>query len=187
MRSLSPIVLALAAGCGSSSPGPTVTASEVQVSTSKMDVTLDRKQSFDDTYMIFGGMPTNRDDMFTKITVVGLSMDDARPIYSRYPDFHTCKSAGASLAQQATKQMDIVPASDEVLEQLNETLAAHEESLRSGGDRVCVKLDGDVLQLASATAADQDITGQLPPQLMHDYFLVQSAKIVDAKSALDGR
>lgn len=177
--------LVLCFGCGSVDE-PTITESDVVVSTNQMDVTFSRQGPFTDTYMVFGGLASTRADMISKVSVVGLSMEDARPIHARYPDFHECKSAGAPLAQRATRQMDIVPANAEVFEQLQETLDAHEKSLRQGGERVCVQLRGDLLELTSATVEDQDITSQLPPQMMHEYYLVQSAQLVDARSALGG-
>ena len=177
--------LALLVGCGSVSE-PTISADEVVVSAGEMDVTFSRQQPFTDTYMVFGGLASTRDDMISQVSVVGLSMEDARPIHDRYPDFHECKSAGAPLAQRATRQMDIVPANAKVFAQLQKTLDAHEESLRQGGDRVCVQLRGELLELESASVEDQDITGQLPRQIVHEYYLVEAAELVDARSALGG-
>jgi hypothetical protein len=187
MRSLFPIALLATlplVSCGSSSSAPTVTSSEVHVSTSQMDVTFERDETFTETYMVFGGMASDRDDMISKATVVGLSMTDARPIFRKYPDFHTCKSKGALMAQRATLQMDIVPASPEVLEELKRTLTNHVDSIKQGGDRVCVKLTGEVLKFVSASVQDQDITAELPPQIKKDYYLVKSAEIVETKAAL---
>jgi len=177
--------LPLLLGCGSS-PGATITASEVVVSSGNMELTFTRGASFGETYMVFGGMVTDRADMITKATVVGLGMEAAIPIFNRFPDFHRCSSPGASLAQGATRQMNIVPANPQVQSKLEQTLAAHEASIQQGGDRVCVRLEGDVLEFASARIDGEDISDQLPHQLRQDCYLVVSAGIVDAQSALAG-
>jgi len=178
-------VLALAAclsACGSSSSWPTTVGSQVHLSTSQLELVFECTEPFAETYMVFGGLSMDRSDAVSKITIVGLSMADAQPIFSRYPDFHKCASPGAASAQSKIRQMDIVPANAGVLAMLQETLERHEASI--GGDRVCVKLHGSMVTIASATAEGTDVTSQLPPQLMHEYFFVQGAEIVDARNAL---
>ncbi len=155
------------------------------MTTSQMEVVFQRKEAIEETYMVFGGLSMDRPDALSKITFVGLSMADAQPIYSRYPDFNECKSPGAAAAQSLTRQMDIVPSNGDVLASLQEVLAQHAASLRSGGERVCVRLSGSVLTIASATAQAMDITSQLPPELKHDYYFVQRAEIVDVQRALE--
>ena len=47
-----------------------------------------------------------------------------------------------------------------------------------------MKLHGSLLTIASATAQGTDITSELPHQVMHEYYLVQGAEIIDAQRAL---
>jgi hypothetical protein len=172
--------------CGK--PGPTVTDNEVIVETGGMDVHFSRVKPFAQTYLIFGGIEMKQSGAFAKVSLSGLEMDTARFIHSRYPDFHTCKSPGASLAQKALRQIDIVPADEEVLEALRKVLADHQTSIQGGGNRTCVRLEGEILKLASAVIRQnkQDITNELPPQMHHDYYFVKSAAMLDAEGALAG-
>ena len=104
----------LLVNCGGES-GPTVTDNEVIVKTGSLDVHFSRVKPFAQTYLIFGGMELKQSDAITKVSLSGLEIATARFIYSRYPDFHACKSPGAPLAQKALRQLDIVPADSRVL------------------------------------------------------------------------
>jgi hypothetical protein len=172
--------------CGQS--GPTKTDDEVIVKTAKMDVHFARQRAFENTYIIFGGLELTHSDAFSRISLSGLPIRAARSIYASYPDFHLCKSPGAPLAQSAVVDLDIVPASSKVLRQLKKTLAQHNASIHQGGDRVCVKLEGEMLKLTSVIVRemDENIIDQMPPQVHHDYFFVESAELIDAKEALEG-
>jgi hypothetical protein len=179
-------VIPLMAGC--SEAGPTITNGTVVVATDHMDVHFERVEPFEQTIMVFGGLETNQGDAISKVVIVGLSLDDARPIYARYPDFHMCKSAGAPLAQKATRQFDIVAASPPVQRKLRRAIAEHEASLRQGGERVCIKLKGGVLELTSARVrqGNEDVTDQLPPQIQHDYYLIESVERIPTQAAFAG-
>jgi hypothetical protein len=180
-------VVFLFVNCGGES-GPTVTDNEVIVETGTLDVHFSRVKPFAQTYLIFGGIEMKQSDAFTKVSLSGLEVDIARSIHARYPDFHLCKSPGASLAQKALRQLDIVPADSEVMEVLRKTLADHQTSIGEGGKRTCVRLGGEVLKLDSAIVRQnsQDITNELPPQMHHEYYFVKSAEMVDAQQALAG-
>ncbi len=182
-------IMSLLVNCSQSGSDPSITADEVIVKTANMDVHFSRGKPFAQTYMIFGGIETNQSDAFSKISLSGLNIITARSIYSRYPDFHSCKSPGAPLAQKAIRQLDIVPANSEAMKNLRKTLFEHQTSIQQGGDRVCVGLEGEVLRLTSAIVREinEDITDKLPPQVHHEYFLVESAKIVASQEALKGK
>jgi hypothetical protein len=115
-------------------------------------------------------------------------MKDARPIYEKHPDFHKCASPGAARAKKAVRQMNIVPSDSYVLDLLQEALAEHARGLRHGGDRVCVRLEGAKLEMTAAMIreANVDIMDKLPSQVRTDYYLVKSAEIVEAMTALAG-
>lgn len=188
IKSFVPIlaVVFLFMNCGES--GPTITDNEVIVETGTLDVHFSRVRPFAETYLIFGGAEMKQSDAITKISLFGLEINTAKFIHSRYPDFYACKSPGASLAQKALRQLDIVPADSKVLEDLRKTLADYQASINQSGKRVCVRLGGDVLKLESAIVRQdsQDITNELPPQMRHEYYLVKSAEMVDAQQALAG-
>jgi len=179
-------IVLLLVNCGES--GPTITDNEVIVKTGSMDIHFSRGTLFAQTYLIFGGIEMKQSDAFAKISLSGLELDTARFIYSRYPDFFSCKSPGAPLAQKAIRQIDIVPADSKVMDDLRKTLADHEASLQQSGKRVCVRLGGEVLKLESAVIREnnQDVTNELPPQMHHEYYFVKSAEMIDAQEALTG-
>lgn len=179
-------IMLLLAGCSQS--GPTITDNEVIVKTNNMDVRFSRIRPFENTYMIFGGTEITHGDAFSKISLAGLDINTARGIYSSYPDFHLCKSPGAPLAQRSTRDLDIVPANSKAMKNLRKTLQKFKASIQQDGGRVCVRLEGEVLMLTSATVRElnKDITNELPPQVHHEYFLVKSAELLDSKKVLEG-
>ena len=159
------ILIMFLLNCGQS--GPTKTTDEVIVKAGKLDVHFSRLRPFKNTYIIFGGLELTHSDAFSRISLAGLPIRAARSIYASYPDFHLCKSPGAPLAQSSVVDLDIVPAGSGVLKKLRKTLAQHKASIHQGGDRVCVKLEGEVLKLTSAIVRemDENIIDQLPPQI----------------------
>jgi hypothetical protein len=175
--------LLFAACAGSSKPAPVIDGDKVVVSGGQLEYEFTRKDDFSESYMVFGGMAIDHKNAVNEVTISGLSMVDARAIHHRYPDFTKCSSAGATLAQRAIVQLDIVPISADVRAKLVEVLDQHEESIEQGGDRVCVELRGSVLELTGAREPESgtDIFNQLPRQLRHDYYLVESAKLQGAQ------
>jgi hypothetical protein len=139
--------------------------------------------------MVFGGLELSHGDAFSRISLSGLDINTARSIYSMYPDFHLCKSPGASMAQRAIRDFDIVPANSKVEKNLRKTLKKHQASLHGDGERVAVKLEGEFLQLKSVIVRElgKDITNELPPQVHHEYFFVLSAEIVEAEEVLEAK
>jgi hypothetical protein len=173
----------------SKNAGPIITEDEVVVTTGQMDVHFTRSEPFAKTYMIFGGHCITQEYAISKVALSTLSMEVARPIYWRYPDFTRCASPGAFHAKKAIRQMNIVPADSHVLAVLKEALAEHARNLESGSDNVCLKMEGAELEMTAAIIPreNMDIMDDLPPQARRDYYLVQSADIVDAATALAGR
>lgn len=166
--------------------GPEITDDEVIVATNQMDVYFTRLEPFAETFMVFGGLHMPQKNAISKVGLDALSMTEARAIHSVYPNFWQCRSSGAVQAQEAVRQMNIVPSDSGVLEVLKDALVEHDRSLKEGGDRVCVKLQGIALEMTEAIirGTDEDILGQLPTELREGYYLVQSADIVDARTAL---
>ena len=56
----------------------------------------------------------------------------------------------------------------------------------ASGDRVCVRLQGGFLEMTAAKdpETETDFLAQLPAQLPREYYLVESAEMVEATSAL---
>ncbi len=139
---------------------------------------------FQKTYMIFGGGYYQNKNLINPIVLSGLEMVDAKRIYSRYPDFQRCASPGAALAQPRVKQLNLIPANQQVLDELRASLEESEDQLGNDGDRVCVSLMGKTLDMRSAMVPGHtiDIKDQLPRQTFH---LIHSSQRVPCKSLLD--
>ncbi len=174
-----PVVL-LIAGC--SQPTPSISDEEVIVPLTKMDVHFKRAGEFSDTYMVCGGGYFTHPDMINKIIICGIPIDKAISIYERYPDFDKCESPGASLAQDALLDLNIITVDSEVLNILKNALSQHEKNIKRGGDRIFVKLEGEALVMTSVIMRrfKKDVMDQFPPQTRQGYYLVKSAEIVEA-------
>ena len=66
-------------------------------------------------------------------------------------------------------------------------ISQHRRNLANDGDRIFVRLGGDVLKLSSAIIVGVDggdVTNQLHSQLREDHYLVDSVEVIDAKIQL---
>ena len=168
-----------------SSKGPdlTIDGDEVLLATGDLDVRFAKGKPFDDTYMVFGGGHLDHRNAIANVTLAGLSLRDAKPIYQRYPDFHRCASPGAMQAKDKVVQLDMVPVDTEALTILRSSLEEFEDNIRNGGDRVCVRLQGSRMTLTSAEVRQvgEEITDQIQ---MTDFYLVDSASRVECRQVL---
>ena len=178
------VIAFLSSGCSNS--GPVITDDLVVVKTDKLDVTLSKVRPFSGSYMVFGGTTLNQSAAFFNVSLAGLDVNTARSIYARYPDFDRCKSPGAPIAQQSINQLDIVPASCSVNKTLKKALSMHKKKTEGVNENVCITLVGQIIRLRSAVVRElnEDITSQLPSQVHHDYFLVESATITTFQDVL---
>jgi hypothetical protein len=185
------------AGCGGPAPevndseggpAPEVNRSEIALHAGQLDVRFARGQKFAQTYMLFGGTATSHPNAISRVTLAGLPDYAARYIYQQYPDFHMCKSPGAPMAQNETRQIDIVPANSGIERRLKEALSMFDKNLREGGERVCVTLEGEMITLRSAviTEIGEDITGEFTRNGPSEYFFVTSASIGTFQEAVLG-
>jgi hypothetical protein len=83
------------------------------------------------------------------------------------------------------EQLDFVPSGSGVLGELRGALDAHKKSVKAGGDRIFVKVEGSMLELESAVVRE---TGDdFSDKLTHiNYYLVTSAELVEGEEALGG-
>lgn len=166
-------------------PDLTIEGDQVMLATGDLEVRFTKGKSFEDTYMVFGGLHLEHRNAVANVSLAGLSMRDARPIARRYPDFDRCASPGAALAKPKVASLDMVPSDGETLEVLASTLKEFEKNIASGGDRVCIQLSGSKLKLESAEIREvkENVTETMK---MTDFYLVDSAHRVDCKEALSG-
>lgn len=169
----------------SSPKGPDliISSDEVLLATGDLDIRFAKEKSFDGTYMVFGGGSLDHRNAVANVSLAGLSLRHAKPIQRQYPDFHRCASPGAALAKDKVVSLDIVPADGELLELLQSTLEDFDDSVRNGGDRVCVELHGTRLKLVSAEVREvgESVTDTFR---MTKFYLVDSASRVDCQEAM---
>jgi hypothetical protein len=185
------VVIAAAVGFGvwkiTSSKGPDlkIEGNDVLLATGDLDVRFTKGKPLDDTFMLFGGGRIDHRNAIANVTIAGLSVRHARPIYRRYPDFDRCASPGAALAKKRVISLEMVPADGETLEFLETSLKDFDESIHGDGARVCVELQGSRLKLASVKVreVDEDVTDTIQ---MDDFYLIDSASRVDCRQALGG-
>ena len=141
-------------------------------------------REFRETYMLFGGEYFKDKKLINPIWLAGLGIVDAKDIYARYPDFHRCNSPGASLAKPKVENLNLIPASEEVLDELRESIEESEDNFAAKGDRVCVSLIGKTLDIESAIVPENniDIKDHLPAQA---FYLINSSQRVNCKNLLD--
>ena len=175
------VVLLVLTGC--SQPSHSIRGEEVIVSLRQIDVHFKRGRDFSGTYMVFGGSDSGRADTISRIWISGIKLNKAISIYKRYPDFYKCKSPGAAVAKNALLSLHIIPADSEVLNILKNAISQFEKNFKNKGDRIFVKLEGEVLKMTKAIIrkVNGDVTDQLPSQMRRDRYLVKSVEIVEAK------
>jgi hypothetical protein len=166
-------------------PDLTIDGDRVLLATGDLDVEFSRGKSFEDTYMLFGGMHLEHRNAIASLSLAGLSMRHAKPIYRRFPDFDRCASKGAPLAKARVQDLNMVPADGETLQVIASTIEQFEENIRSGGERVCLQLSGSKLKLDSVEVREvgEDVTDTIK---MSDFQLVESASPVNCKELLEG-
>lgn len=167
----------------SGAPDLTISGDEVLLATGDLDVRFTKGEDFDDTFMVFGGAHVDHRNAIANVTLAGLSVRHAKPIYRQHPDFDRCASPGAALAESKVVQLDMVPVDGDVLETLESSLEDFSDSLRSGGDRVCLHLSGSRLQLASAEVREvgEEISDRFDRA---EFYLVDSVRRVECAQVL---
>ncbi len=181
------VTVFLVSGCSqpnqSSQPTQYTSGEEIIVSLTNLDIHFERSGSFSETYTVFGGSDLSKENMIEKISIYGIPMDKAISIYERYPDFHKCSSPGAALAKNELVDLHIIPVDSEVLNILKNTISQYEKNLNNDGDRISVKLEGEVLKMTKGIMrkVNGDVTDQLPPQMRQDCYWVKSAEIIETK------
>lgn len=130
-----------------------------------LEASFTRVGSLDDTYMLFGGDVTRQRNSLNHAFLAGLPLHHARAIAASHPDFHLCKSPGASQAQKLTQDLNVVAADRAARNALEEAVELYEERLHGSGERTCVRVQGAPLSLDSVRLQEggADVTEQVTP------------------------
>ncbi len=172
---------------GGGTRGLRIEGRDVHLSTDDLDVQFSEQLDYDDALMIFGGDNSQPRNSITHVTIAALPIEQARLIHRDHPDFHRCSSPGARQAQRSIETFSLLGSSSRARRALVKAVDRHEEQLRSGGDRTCLRVHGARLQVASARVREtgQELGPKLARSLRHTQLLLASdASIVDCESAL---
>ena len=171
---------------GSMGKSSNVTLTESGASVDLADVKVDFSvtEEFSGDYMLFGGSYLSHKNAVVPTVLSGLHMDDVKDIYKDYPDFHKCASPGASLAKPLVLSLDFIPMDSSVLKELKDAINTFHANIKNDGDRVCVSISGNYLQLKKATikANSADVTSKYGNL---NFRLVDSAEMIDCKNFLE--
>ena len=162
----------------------TISGDEVTVHRADLEGTFIATDVLSDTYMLFGGTYTAHKNAISPILMAGLAIEEAKGIYESYPDFFMCGSPGASLAKSLISDLIIIPFSSPVLRTLKDAIDIFKQNIGIGGERVCVALEGEQLEMQSV------ILKQTKEEIGHRFgqkrfYLVRLAEQVECKSLLE--
>lgn len=143
--------------------GTSVEGRRVVRQAGQLEASFSMVGSLDDAYMLFGGNADRHPNSLTHAIVAGLPIRDARLISASYPDFHMCKSPGASQAKRLTEDLTFVAANRAARSGLEEAVRLFQQRLRGGGERTCIRVSGAPLELDAVRVEQngEDITGQV--------------------------
>jgi len=160
---------------------------QVTVRTDDFEARFARLGPISDSYMIFGGTNKQPKNSVMHASVTTLAMRHAELIHQSYPDFHKCSSPGAAQAKRWIDQMNFIGANRSARKGLIEVVDLHDRSLRSGGERVCLKVSGSELALESLhlRADGSDVTRQFEPAFGRmKFYLAEEVELPDCRSYL---
>ena len=146
-----------------------------------------RHDAFSDSFMVFSGYsrPLRNNPIQASLSV--LTVDQARSIRRKYPDFHMCKSPGAKKAQRLIEDMSFVATDTRVQDVLSEVVRLHKERVRGGGSRTCVSVSGFEVELESVRYRpyDEDSTDQHSRfYRKKNFYVAEDAEVRDCQSIL---
>lgn len=171
-------------GATSMSQEITLESDRLLMSSGDLVAEFDRTGTFFGSYMIFGGLYLADKNAVSSVNLSGLPIREATRIYKQYPDFHLCKSPGASIAKRFVENLNIIPADGSVVRTLRKTLESHKTNVAKGGDQVCVRIEGERAYMRSVEipSANENVTHAYPNR---DFYYVTGAELLNCKDELD--
>jgi hypothetical protein len=141
-----------------------------------------------ETFMLFGGHHDRKlRNSFSDFSMGALEIREATLIQQRYPDFHLCKSPGASVAQSKIRNLSLIMQNQQAADVVEDAIALHSQRLADGAERTCIELRGNQAEPVTVHLKEDgmDISDDIIPQLHKlDYYLIDSAEIRDCQSLL---
>ncbi|MGD8910047.1 MAG: hypothetical protein PVI92_11950 [Chromatiales bacterium] len=149
--------------------------------TDDFKVYLTQTESIFDAFMIFGGhLDKKLHNSISDYSFGALEIGEAAAIKRKYPDFHRCKSPGASIAQRKILNLSLIAENQQTADILEDAIALHDERLSGDNERVCVELRGYQVEPTTILLKenDMDISKDIIPSLRNmDFYLISGAEI----------
>jgi len=130
------------------------------------------------SYMVFGthDEPSSIESAFFLAVEAG----DGRYLLNEYPDLRRCGSAGAEHFKRIAEHLYLVGANGRTHRTLQQASGLYEERAADGGERFCLRITGDRLDLEFAGMPGRDLTEEFA-RIRRDasVLLVEAAEIHD--------
>lgn len=130
------------------------------------------------SYMVFGthDEPSSIESAFFLAVEAGA----ARYLVNEYPDLRRCGSAGAEHFKRIAEQLYMVAADGRTHRTLQQAAALYEARVADGGERFCLRIDGDRLDLEFAGLPGRELTAEFE-RIRRDasVLLIETAEIHD--------
>jgi hypothetical protein len=159
----------------------------VEVETDDFKLRFSQQDAFSDSFMVFGGRSGDLKNNPIQVSFSVLTLDQARSIHRKYPDFHRCKSPGAPKAQRLIEDMSFVATDTRVRDILSEVVKLHEKRIGSGGNRTCMSVTGFEVELESVQDKKygEDVTDQYSRHHRKDnFYIAEDAEVHDCQTLL---
>jgi hypothetical protein len=164
------------------------TASGTVRQTDDLEVLFNPQESLYETFMIFGGHVDRKlRNSFSDYSMGALEIGEATLIQAKHPDFHLCRSPGATLAQSKIRNLTLVMENPQAAEIVEDSIELHNERLAEGGDRTCIELRGNRVEPVTVRLREDgtDISQDILPKLRNlTYYLIEGAEIRDCRTLL---
>jgi hypothetical protein len=156
--------------------------------TDDFKVYLTQTENIVESFMIFGGhLDKKLHNSISDYSFGALEINEAAAIKRNYPNFHLCKSPGATIAQRKIQTLSLIAENQEASDILEDTVALHDERLYEGGARVCVELRGYQVEPTTILLKenDMDISNDIIPSLRNmAFYLISGAEIRECQTIM---
>jgi len=135
---------------------PEVQGSEVVVQSQDDEVHLTRNGPVGGTYFVVDAKNENWTDQPADLRLQVLDKSSAADYLRSYPDFHLYRSESVARVAGSAMPLELVAADRETYGELRDLLGDHESRMSGGGERLCIRLSGQALSVASAKSLEDD-------------------------------
>lgn len=117
-------------------------------------ITFQKTAPITETYMLFGFQETldpNNSDNITDGYIAGIPISTAHALLNRYPNLGQCGHQGNEQARQAIHNIQIIASTEHIKRAIQHIETSHDQAMRNRNLRICVRIQGNQLELVNAT------------------------------------